>query len=393
MLPDFLRSRGARGGSTSTSTSTTAAGPRSLAALALAAFLTVAPSAAGAADGQHTVSRGQTLYAIARRYRTTVDALREANGLKPWQRLKPGLVLTIPERDKDGGGAEPSRSAALRRQPERHGAAGATPAAPPPAPRAGKAAGANGKKHSGAADKDDEPGKGKGKNFAQKSKRPGWVRVVRGAERAEFQLLTRQGRVVPKSLPQLSRLMRASPTASLPVDPRLATLIGMVSNHFGGRTIRIVSGFRPYSTRQYTPHSNHNFGRAMDFVVEGVPNTAVRDFCRTFRSAGVGYYPNSTFVHLDVRSAKVYWVDYSRPGEAPRYDASRGAVAADEAASDVPGAAEEEVYGSEKTHPPDAQPVDITNGTQKSEGSDPMKDKNPGLNSPSPSVVPSPASR
>jgi hypothetical protein len=35
---------------------------------------------------------------------------------------------------------------------------------------------------------------------------------------------------------------------------------------------------------------------------------------------GVGYYPNSSFVHLDIRKgAKAFWIDYSGPGEAPLY--------------------------------------------------------------------------
>ena len=82
----------------------------------------------------------------------------------------------------------------------------------------------------------------------------------------------------------------------------------------------------------------------MDFSIEGVPSTTVRDFCRTFRDAGVGFYPNSTFVHLDVRTGKSYWIDYSRAGEAPRYDSPSSQGVADEAARDVeptphPGAA------------------------------------------------------
>ena len=52
-----------------------------------------------------------------------------------------------------------------------------------------------------------------------------------------------------------------------------------MSNHFGSRRIDIISGFRPYSPTQYTPHSNHNIGHAVDFRVEGVPNEVVRDFC------------------------------------------------------------------------------------------------------------------
>jgi hypothetical protein len=50
-----------------------------------------------------------------------------------------------------------------------------------------------------------------------------------------------------------------------------------------------------------------------------VPNEVLRDYCRTFKSTGVGYYPNSLFVHFDVRQQTTYWVDLSGPGQAPRY--------------------------------------------------------------------------
>ncbi len=131
-------------------------------------------------------------------------------------------------------------------------------------------------------------------------------------------------------------MLRFYPTgARLPMDPRLVALVGQVSDHFAGRTLHVVSGFRPYTPAQYTRHSNHNVGRAMDFSVEGIPNTVLRDFCRTFRNAGVGYYPNSSFVHLDVRTAKAYWIDYSHPGEAPHYDSPGGQRSADESAADV----------------------------------------------------------
>lgn len=54
----------------------------------------------------------------------------------------------------------------------------------------------------------------------------------------------------------------------------------------------------------------------------GVPNAALRDFLRTFDDVGVGFYPNSTFVHLDARDYDAYWVDYAGPGEPPRYSAN-----------------------------------------------------------------------
>ena len=77
--------------------------PRCVAWLA-AAFVTLAPAFADAHETEHIVTRGQTLYALAKRYGTTVEAIREANDLKPWQRLKPGDSLVIPDKGDKGKG-------------------------------------------------------------------------------------------------------------------------------------------------------------------------------------------------------------------------------------------------------------------------------------------------
>jgi hypothetical protein len=56
-----------------------------------------------------------------------------------------------------------------------------------------------------------------------------------------------------------------------------------------------------------------------------VANEAVVEFCKTLADTGCGYYPNSSFVHVDVRqpgTGHVAWIDASGPGEAPRYVAS-----------------------------------------------------------------------
>jgi hypothetical protein len=88
-----------------------------------------------------------------------------------------------------------------------------------------------------------------------------------------------------------------------------------VADHFPGRTLEVVSGHRPEA--RYT--SRHHHGRALDFRVQGVTRERLRDFLRGFDATGVGYYPNSTFVHMDVREDKGYWVDRSGPGEAADY--------------------------------------------------------------------------
>jgi len=43
---------------------------------------------------------------------------------------------------------------------------------------------------------------------------------------------------------------------------------------------------------------------------------------KTLDDTGCGYYPNSSFVHMDVRDPEtghVAWIDASGPGETPRY--------------------------------------------------------------------------
>lgn len=141
------------------------------------------------------------------------------------------------------------------------------------------------------------------------------------------------GHIPPSALKAFERMMRQG-NGVHSVDPRLVALVGIVSSHFGGKPLEIVSGYRAYTPTQYTAHSNHNLGKALDFRIRGVKNEDLRDFCHTLRSAGCGYYPNSSFVHLDVRDTKAFWTDWSRPGEPPRYD--KPGVAADEGASEVP---------------------------------------------------------
>jgi uncharacterized protein YcbK (DUF882 family) len=90
-----------------------------------------------------------------------------------------------------------------------------------------------------------------------------------------------------------------------------------VSDTFGGRALRIVSGFREHS---YAKESKHRKGHACDLSVDGVPNDVLRDYLLTLDQVGVGYYPNSSFVHLDVRPQRTQWVDRASPGERPEYD-------------------------------------------------------------------------
>ena len=90
-----------------------------------------------------------------------------------------------------------------------------------------------------------------------------------------------------------------------------------IADKFPGKTITLVSGYRPASKG-----SPHQAARAFDIRIDGVTNESLVAFCKTLQDTGCGYYPNSYFVHVDVRKSgvgHVYWIDTSGPGEKPNY--------------------------------------------------------------------------
>jgi hypothetical protein len=59
--------------------------------------------------------------------------------------------------------------------------------------------------------------------------------------------------------------------------------------------------------------------QAADLQINGVEPRALFEFARTLGNVGVGAYPRSDFVHVDVRSRPTIWVDLSRDGEPAEY--------------------------------------------------------------------------
>jgi LysM repeat protein len=213
----------------------------------------------------HRVYAGQRLESIARRYRVSIEALCDANRIRRTDKLKPGQVLVIPGSLPEGGMANLTTNADFRPTTS------------------------NGKKR-------------------------GYVDLSTYTSRYRGVVFDKKGRVAASAVESISRLFGA--TGKRPrVDPRLIALLADVSEHFGGRPVRVVSGWRDHS---YFEDSRHKHSQAVDFSIPGVPNTVLRDYVRRFRNCGVGFYPNSSFVHLDVRESAAYWVDYAGPGEAPR---------------------------------------------------------------------------
>jgi len=104
------------------------------------------------------------------------------------------------------------------------------------------------------------------------------------------------------------------------MNPRLVRLLYQTGKHWPGHRVDVIAGYRHPSVAK-NPHSPHMKGLACDIRVEGVANTDLRDYLRrSFQKVGVGYYPNSSFVHLDVRKDRsAFWIDYSGPGDRAMY--------------------------------------------------------------------------
>jgi len=187
--------------------------------------------------------------------------------------------------------------------------------------------------------------------FCPRWKAPKPVSVVRydGAEYTRMALVDCDGAIAADALDRLSVLARppATPKPEMPLPlepdedaplgewlprvkllhPRLIWAVQKIAEAFPNRSIFIMSGYRRDAHDSY-----HQKGRALDLYVTGVDNADLFRYCHTLNDVGCGFYPNSKFVHVDVRpygTHRVSWVDISEPGARPEYVSSWPGVVID----------------------------------------------------------------
>ena len=142
---------------------------------------------------------------------------------------------------------------------------------------------------------------------------------IRNDKSIKVHLTYCNGKANPDGVEKLSQFTSPPNLKEMPfpLHPRLAVLLQKVADHFPGRRLEVVSGQRVQKKKNH--ESFHNKGQAIDFRVAGIPNRTLVNYVRQFDNTGVGFYPNSVFVHMDTRKRNAFWIDYSRPGEKAIY--------------------------------------------------------------------------
>jgi LysM repeat protein len=307
---------------------------------------------AGAAKG-HVVRKGDTLFFVAKKHGVSVSELAATNKLKKNQPLELGRTLLIPEDDREA--SEPYRpkkvSALLVTGKKVRGGVLHTVQEGQSLWVIARAYNTSGDKIAAANNLDKASPLGAGSELLiPGAKKPVPVRVkgfrfqpihflsVWNNKSAVLRLISGNGKINQRSRKILSRLCgpkRKTKYEKL-LHPRLIHMIQRTAERFPGKTVELISGFRPRKPGHR--ESMHNLGRALDFRLRGVDRKELYEFVKQLPKVGAGYYPNSVFVHMDVREKSTFWVDFSGIGEPARYGKAVADIdpsAAIEAAADA----------------------------------------------------------
>jgi uncharacterized protein YcbK (DUF882 family) len=123
------------------------------------------------------------------------------------------------------------------------------------------------------------------------------------------------GGALPQSAAPFAELARDHYTnQSAPMDARLFDTVVRAANQFHARYVEIVSGFRAPKYQlmlrkkghEVARESQHPLGQAVDFRIPTVATRVLLRWVRSLHLGGVGYYPDSKFVHADVGRVR-FW--------------------------------------------------------------------------------------
>ena len=135
-------------------------------------------------------------------------------------------------------------------------------------------------------------------------------RNINNGERLTSSL--KDGKITNKTdLKKLDYLLRDRRTQQIHrIEPQLFSKLYQIQGNLGLRNteIQIICGYRAPAanaamsarSRGVAQNSYHMRGQAIDFRIDGISLAKVRKVAANLNKGGVGYYPRSNFVHIDV---------------------------------------------------------------------------------------------
>ena len=124
------------------------------------------------------------------------------------------------------------------------------------------------------------------------------------------------GRYLAVSLAGINYMLRDHRTGEVrSIDPRILDLLFRIRMKIKTQdSFHIISGYRSSKTnallrkngRGVAKRSFHVLGKAVDIRLPNFSLSILRDIATELREGGVGYYPRSNFMHLDLGPIR-YW--------------------------------------------------------------------------------------
>lgn len=125
------------------------------------------------------------------------------------------------------------------------------------------------------------------------------------------------GRYLSEELAKLNYLLRDHRSGeAFPINVRLFDVLYVLTHKLeASRPLEVVSGYRSAATNawlaahseQVARSSLHTFGMAVDFRLPGRQLRDLYQAAWSLKAGGVGYYPVSNFVHVDVGRVRTWW--------------------------------------------------------------------------------------
>jgi uncharacterized protein YcbK (DUF882 family) len=126
-----------------------------------------------------------------------------------------------------------------------------------------------------------------------------------------------EGQYDPAEINLLNRFMRDwRSKKQTEMCPELFDLLHNITHKLEtSKPMHIFSAYRCKETNEklrtkkngIAEHSRHITGHAIDFNIQDQRLSTIRNCALSFQAGGVGYYPKTGFVHVDIRDKPVQW--------------------------------------------------------------------------------------